>query len=259
MKTLAILGAKGMLGSDLVKYLNKKFIITSIDKENYELEKNKSFDIFINANGNSRRYWANKNSHLDFIASTASVHKTMLDFKCDLYVYISSIDVYGNGSNPKNAKETIGIRANNLQPYGFHKYLSELIVRKYKNKFLILRTSYILGSKLKKGSIFDLLNNQSLFITDKSKFQLISSKAISEIIKVLIDKKVKNKLFNVGGIGTFKIKNAKKYFDVNSKLLDNIETQIYEMNVDKLKDIYKKLKTSEQYLIEYLNDVNYKK
>lgn len=259
MKTLAILGANGMLGSDLVKYLGQKFIITSIDKKNYELQKNKSFDIFINANGNSRRYWANENPNLDFIASTVSVHKTMLDFKCDLYIYISSIDVYGNRSNPKNTKETIEIHTDNLQPYGFHKYLSEIIVRKYKSKFLIIRPSYILGTKIKKGPIFDLLNNQPLFITDKSKFQLISSKAISEIIEVLTEKKIKNTLFNVGGIGTFKFKDARKYFNVNPKLLDNIETQIYEMNTGKLKSIYKKLKTSEQYLIEYINDVNYKK
>lgn len=259
MKTLAILGSDGTLGSDLVRYFSTKYIVTGINRDNYELYIGKNYDIFINANGNSKRYWANKNPHLDFVASTASVHKSMFDFSCDLYVYISSIDIYGNKSKPNFSKEVVDIDTKNIQPYGFHKYLSELIVKKYKKKYLIIRPSYILGSNLKKGPIFDLLNNKPLFIAKQSKFQLVTSNVIGEVISKLISNRVKNTILNVGGVGTFKFIYADKYFKDEMKVVEDAETQIYEMNVSKLKSIYKKLRTSEQYLIDYLNDVNYKK
>lgn len=258
MKTLAILGSDGMLGSDLVKYFNKKYIVTGINRDNYKLNIEKNYDIFINANGNSKRYWANKNPHLDFVASTASVHKSMFDFNCGLYIYISSIDVYGNRSNPKNAREATSLNIDNLQPYGLHKYLSELIVKKYKNKYLIIRPSYILGSNLKKGPIFDLLNSKPLFITKQSKFQLVTSDVIGEVISKLIRNQVKNTILNIGGVGTFKFIYPNKYFKNKMKIVEDAETQIYEMNVSKLKSIYQKLKTSEQYLTQFLKDVKYK-
>ena len=67
-KTIGILGGTGMLGSDLVTILKKYFKVVPITKLNYSKCVGKSFDILINANGNSRRYWANQNPVEDFSA-----------------------------------------------------------------------------------------------------------------------------------------------------------------------------------------------
>ena len=135
LKTLAIIGSGGMLGSDLARFFNTKFDVVPIDKKNYQTHIGRSFDIVINANGNSKRFWANQNPLDDFFASSVSVYQSILDFPCDLYIYISSPDVYEDHTDPNHAKENIGSNPEKLQPYGFNKYLSELIVKNYSKKF----------------------------------------------------------------------------------------------------------------------------
>lgn len=252
MKTLAIIGSNGTLGSDLVKYLDPNFKVTSITKENYQLHLGKTFDILINANGNSKRFWANQNPEDDFFASTVSVYESIFDFNCDSYVYISSPDVYVNHEDPKFTKENEKIEPNNLEPYGFHKYLSELIVKKYREKFLILRLAMILGENLKKGPFYDVITNNPLRVSLDTKLQLITTSAIAEIVEILLEKFLANETLNIGGIGAFPFTKIEKYFDKEIQISNKAKTQIYEMNIEKVRKIYPKLKTSEDYLKNFL-------
>lgn len=252
MKNLAIIGANGMLGSDLIRYLHDGFYITSINKENYQTFIGKFFNIIINANGNSKRFWANQNPLDDFFASTVSVYKSIFDFPCDVYIYISSSDVYENHTEPEQTKESNKIIPENLSSYGLHKHLAELIVKKHREKFLILRHSIILGSNLRKGPFYDMLHNNSLVITLSSKLQLITTSAVADIIKILLENNVINETINIGGKGTFAFAKIREYYDREIKISTEAETQIYEMNVKKLERLYPKLKTSEGYLKEFL-------
>lgn len=252
MKKLAIIGSNGMLGSDLVFYLSPYFSITQISKENYSEYVNSVFDFIINANGNSKRYWGNENHVEDFIASTVSVYKSIFDFPCSTYIYISSQDVYENHYGPETTKENNEINPKSLPPYGFHKYISELIVKKYKENFLILRPSMILGRNLRKGPFYDIVNKGTLFITPEARLQLITTRAIAEIIETLLKEKILNETLNVGGKSTFAFTNIHKYFNKEIKILKTAETQLYEMSVEKVKQWYPKLKTSEEYLQEFL-------
>lgn len=241
-----------MLGSDLVQYLKTEFFVTSVTRKNYHLHSGKHFDIVINANGNSKRFWANQNPSEDFTKSTLSVYKSIFDFPCSLYIYISSSDVYENHTNPDITREGQKIDPENLQPYGFNKYLSELIVKKYAKRFLILRSSMILGTNLKKGPIYDVINNIPLFINLKTRLQLITTHAVTEIIQILLNSSITNEAVNIGGIGTFTFTKIRKYFDKDPQISPKAETQIYEMNVEKIRNLYPSLKTSEEYLQEYL-------
>lgn len=255
LKTLAIIGGNGMIGSDLNRFLSKDFIITPIDRENYKTFIGKYFDIVVNANGNSKRYWANRYPFEDFELSTISVYKTISDFPCSVYIYVSSSDVYNDHTNPKNTREDMDIVPEKLQPYGFHKYLSELIVKKYSKKFIILRLSMILGLNLRKGPFYDITNNIPLFIDLNSRLQLITTSGLAEVIRNVIRKRILNEVINIGGIGAFKFNRIKRYFNKDIKVSKVAETQIYEMNVKKIKMIYSKLKTSEEYLQEFLLNI----
>lgn len=242
-----------MIGSDLVRHLKTKFLITPITKKNYHLHSGRYFDIVINANGNSKRFWANQNPSEDFVKSTLSVYKSIFDFPCSFYIYISSSDVYENHTDPRFTKEEQEINPENLQPYGFNKYLNELIIEKYAKKFLILRSSMVLGKKLKKGPIYDIINNVPLFIKLKTRLQLITTRAVAEIIEIVLDKGLTNETINIGGVGTFTFTKIRRYFDRDLHILPKAEVQIYEMNVNKIKNLYPFLKTSEEYLQEFLN------
>lgn len=251
--SIGILGAKGLFGSDLAKFLKRKFRVVSITKENYNQQRGKNFDVLVNANGNSKRFWANENPLEDFLVSTLSVYKSISDFPCELYIYISSPDVYSDHEDPKSSKETTIIKPASLEPYGFNKYLSELIVKKYSKKYLIIRSAMILGKKLKKGPFYDLLKGNPLYVNLQTKLQLITTREISEVLMHLLKKNISNEVVNVGGRGTFELKRIKKYFNGKFQIEKSAKKQVYEMNISKLKKIFPGLKTSEEYLQDFLN------
>lgn len=252
-KSIAIIGANGLLGNDLKQYLSDNYEVTGITKENYNSYCGHKFDLIINANGNSKRFWANIHPLEDFITSTVSVYKSIFDFFHKTYIYISSSDVYEKHYNPVSTSENQEINSDKLSSYGFNKYLAERIVRRHSDSYLILRSSMILGSNLRKGPVYDILNNKDLFISKKSKLQLITTNEISRIISRLIGSKSRNEIFNLGGTGVFSFANAGKYFKQKIHFRKDAQLQQYEMNVSKLNRIYP-LKSSEDYLLEYLQD-----
>lgn len=241
-----------MLGSDLVRYLTQYFSVTAITKENYTSFLHTPFDIVINANGNSKRFWANQNVLEDFSLSTVSVYKSVLDFPTDLYIYISSSDVYANHTGKRYTKENQYSDTDRLSSYGLHKYLSEMVVRNHSSTYLILRCSMMLGSELRKGPLYDILHGKPLYITKESKLQMITTQEIAKCIQFLIQKKDKNKTYNIGGKGVVYFTNIRKYIDTPLSFSRNAEKQQYEMDVSTLESIYP-LKTSVVYLQEFLN------
>ncbi len=252
-RMVAVLGSNGLLGQDLVQFLGGKFDVTPINRDTYDKNKGKSFDILINANGNSKRFWALNNVYEDFEASTVSVYKSLYDFYFNKYVYISSVDVYANPSDLDLTSEDTLITASLLNSYGFHKYLSEQIVQNNLKNYLILRPSMILGRDLKKGPFYDLLNNNPLLVTQDSKLQLITTLAISQIIDILVSDTYQNKIFNIGGKGTFDFEDVSKSFNISPEWSSEARKQHYEMNVSKIESIYD-LKTSVDYLENWLNE-----
>jgi len=252
IRKIAILGANGMLGSDLVNYFSETFEVTGITRENYKENIDKNFDILINANGNSRRYWANQNPEADYEASVLSVKNSLNDFKFSQYIFISSSDIYPEHGNPQKNNEDTVIDTNLLEPYGLHKYQAEQLVNKL-SSYTILRCSAMLGRNLKKGIIFDLKNNQSLFVTKESYLQFITTAAVAEIIEYIILNNINKEIFNCGGVGHVTIEEIADLMTTPLNFQSNRQKQEYEMNINKLYTIYP-LKNSSEYLFEYLNN-----
>lgn len=251
---IIVIGANGLLGSDLVSNLSKDFEVIRVTKENYDSQKDKSCDVLINANGNSRRFWANEHVLEDFQASTVSVYHSLFDFSFKKYIYISSSDVYENHTSPETTKEDRRIDVKKLSPYGLHKYLSERIVMNATSDFIILRSSMMLGKNLKKGPIFDILHDKELFITKESKLQMITTEEVARIVKTMIVKRVSGEIFNIGGKGTVTVSSIESFAKKSVAVRENAEQQVYEMNVEKLES-YFPLQTSDAYLQEYLKKV----
>ncbi len=251
-KTLAVIGSRGMVGSDLMLYLKPKFQqVVGIDKKNYDQNRGKSFDVVINANGNSSKVWAKEHVLEDFAASTTSAYNSIFDFPCKTYIYISSADVYEDHSSKKSTSESQTIIPYNLSSYGFHKYLSECIVRNSCTNYIILRCPMILGTNLKKGPIYDIFHKSSLFISEQSSFQMFTTAEITKFICFILDRNTVKEVFNVGGRGTVAFSKISKYVRRPVKFPKDGKTHIYEMDVSKLHKIYN-LKTSADYLTQFL-------
>lgn len=251
MKRLAVIGSFGMLGSDLVHFFRPHFHVTGIHKDNYRRHVGHSFDVVVNANGNSKRFWANEHPIEDFEASTVSVYKSLVDFPHKTYVYISSSDVYADHTSPRTTKEQSVKSGMELSPYGFHKYISEQIVAKYAAKYLILRSSMILGKNLKKGPVYDMLHGVPLFITKTSQLQMITTREIAKIISYMIAHNVRGETYNMGGTGVVDFRTIESIVGSRVSISKGATKQMYEMNVSKLHKVYK-LKTSTAYLQEFL-------
>ncbi|MBI4085850.1 MAG: NAD-dependent epimerase/dehydratase family protein [Candidatus Liptonbacteria bacterium] len=253
IRTAGIIGGKGMLGSDLAEFLGNDFETTAIDKDNYGEHCGESFDVLINANGNSQRFFANEHPFEDFEMSTVSVYKTFFDFSFNRYIYISSSDVYNDHSNPAATGEEQETDALKLQPYGFHKYLAEQIVKRNAKRWFIVRSSAILGTRLKKGPVYDILRGNPLWIDGSTRLQFITTVALAEIIRTLLEKVPGNDIFNAGGRGTFDFSGAEETFKKPVSFKDNPERQAYEMNIEKLAALFP-LKTSQEYVQEFIKN-----
>ena len=243
-----ILGAKGFIGSAFVRYCQaKKIQFAAIEKDNYKDYVGQSCDIFINANGNSKKYIAEKYPQRDFKLSFLSVEKTLRDFGIKKYICISSIDVYNNFSDPKENHEDSDINVSKQSFYGFHKYLAEQMIKKYAQDWLVIRCGGFVGKGLKKNSIFDILNSLPLRIHVASQYQYLPVDELPKIVFFLIRKKFSKEVFNACGKGLISLKEVIKLVQsyklkCNSK---NSKKEIYNINIRKIYSFFRLPSTKE--------------
>ena len=129
MRTCLIIGGRGFVGSAIASAASEAGWVVSIARSpDLQLLPWAKFDLIINANGNAKKYLANQNPHADFEASLRSVALSLNDFQCQKYIYISTVDVYEDTTSELTTLESAQINLMNLDTYGFHKRLAELVV-----------------------------------------------------------------------------------------------------------------------------------
>lgn len=225
---IAVLGSNGFIGNNLFKELSREFSVIGITRDNYKKYVGEKFDIFINANGNSKKYWAENHPLEDFGSNVLSVYKTLLDFKFKKYIYLSTIDT---------------IRRDSV--YGFHKYLAEqLLLEKIENVF-ILKLGTVIGPNLKKGVVYDLLNHFPLWVTEDSNFPLITIRGVTKEIKEIIKSGNFQGSYVVAGSKPLNVKQIAKFLGVKYRIRkEAIEKKYLDLSFGK---------TAKEYLKEYLN------
>ena len=228
-----ILGGKGFVGSAFARFCQntgKKFVV--IDRQNYNDHIGKPCDFFINANGNSSKVLATKDPLQDFDVTVRNTRKTLVDFKFKKYVLISSCDVYPDCSSPGTTKEDLPIDVSKQSPYGFHKYLAEECVRNGASDWIIVRLGGMVGPGLKKNAIFDILNGGPLWLDPTSQLQYMNTDDVSKITFMLIQKDLKQEIFNVCGKGLVRLENIIKNYKVNASP-DSPKVK-YDINIEKI-------------------------
>ena len=180
--TFAVLGGKGFVGSAIVRELQGRGAnVTVIDKDEYADAIGASFDILINANGNSKKYLALKDPASEFELSVSSVAHSLKDFEIGCYVHLSTIDVYHDHSDPGANSEETHINTSLLSPYGMHKYMAEQLVSYYADRWLIFRMAGFVGPGLWKNSIHDMLTHQPIRVHLDSEYQYLHINALARV------------------------------------------------------------------------------
>jgi dTDP-4-dehydrorhamnose reductase len=210
--------------------------VTNITKEN-RLEyfnNNKYYDCVINANGNSRKFWANNNPLDDFELSTKSVYESLLRLRYNKYIYISSVDAGYNNY------------------YGLNKKLSEDIVKFCAKNYTILRCSAIIGKNMKKGILKDIIDGNKVYITPNSQYQFITNTEIAKIINKLLYIS-ESKTLEVGGVEAITVSELAYFLKKPIVYSDKLETLVYNQDITELCKYYN-IKTSKEYIMEALSE-----
>ncbi len=240
-----VLGGKGFVGSAFVRAARgtraagRRHDVSAIDLDNYEQFRGRSCDLLINANGNSKKFLAEQDPTKEFDASVASVLRSLLDFPCKRYVYLSTIDVYPRVDGPRWNRETTPIRAEKVSRYGLHKHLAEQLVRKYADRWLICRMGGMVGAGLWKNSIFDILHDQPLRVSAASEYQFMNTDDVAKIVLALVRRQPENDLFNVCGAGCIALARIAELAGKPAprSVVENPRVERYEVNVEKLQSL----------------------
>jgi nucleoside-diphosphate-sugar epimerase len=199
---ILLLGAQGFVGSAFARLFTGRGIAhESITRESYPGAIGRTGRILINASANSRKYLAEQDWHADFDASVSAVVRTLLDFHADLYVLLSSVDVYNTLDDPAWNAEDAVIDPLRLSAYGFHKYIAEACVRRHAPRWLIVRLGGMVGPGLRKNPVFDVLQGRPLSIHPDSKYQFMSTDAVADAVWRLVESGETNRVINVCGQG----------------------------------------------------------
>jgi nucleoside-diphosphate-sugar epimerase len=237
-KKAIILGGSGFLGSALCAEARKRgWDVIPVNHSGYPQCVGMSCDVLINANGNSKKYLADKDPNLDFDLSVLSVAHSLHDIQTRLYVYLSSIDVYSNKSNPACNHEDSVLSHDKISPYGFNKLVAEQLVRHTAKSWLILRLGGFVGYGLKKNSIYDMLNKQPLRVHPDSCYQYMDAAAMAAIAMQMIDTGPQKGIFNLTGDGIISLKEIARWIPDNplsGAPLDQ-PPEHYEVNISKIK------------------------
>ena len=222
---IGVIGAKGFVGQEIYDHLGKDHTVYPIHKG---APGTRHYHIIIDANGSSSKYKAEQDPLADFQASVDSVMCHVNTFKCDKYIYISSIDA----EMPWESN------------YGFNRGIAEQIVRKYAKKWTIVRLCSVIGLEAKKGIVYDILNDKKLFVKKDSLIQVIPVKEVARKIPMVFDNYNHETLgfYSYGGIEVGEICNM---FGKNPEVDATAENQLYDEDAAPLG-----FDTAEEYLKE---------
>jgi nucleoside-diphosphate-sugar epimerase len=201
-----LIGGNGFVGSAFARACaaaGREHVV--ITRQNYQDYRGKACSILVNANGNSKKYLSKDRPLDDFDLSVRSVRASLLDFRYDCYVHLSSCDVYPDCSDPAATAEDAPIDVARQSPYGFHKYLAEQCVRHVARRHLIFRMGGFVGPGLKKNAVFDVLAGGPLWLDPESELQFIHTDRLAEVVLGLAQAGVANDTFNICGRGTVRL------------------------------------------------------
>lgn len=181
----ALIGFTGFVGSNLLKQEHFDALFNSTNIRDIAKE---DFDIVVSAAPSATKWLANKDPKTD-LALTHEFIERLQAIKTHHFVLISTVDVY---PSPVNVNEDSGLSADEMQPYGRHRFYIEEAVKELFDNHLIVRLPGLFGAGLKKNFLFDLMHREPRFIGQDKWNSLLESmtgdkKTVLENVYTLLD------------------------------------------------------------------------
>lgn len=158
-------------------------------------------DLLIDCGGNSRKYLADEDPVADFDASATHCLRSLQRFPGKRVLHISTVDVYPDLGDRRRTAESEEIDPARCSRYGLHRFLAEQIVRHYASDWVILRLAGMVGPRLRKNPVFDILNQRPLRIHPDSLYQFMHTDDVAAAALVLARQAESGAIFNLCGAG----------------------------------------------------------
>lgn len=249
-----LLGGNGFVGSAYARRLTaagREFAI--ITRDNYADFVGRSCDLVINANGNSKKYLADRAPLDEFDASVRSVRKSLVDFRCQTYVYLSTVDVYPDCSPGSNTSEAASLDGASQSTYGFHKYLAEQCVRHSAREWLILRLGGFVGPGLWKNPIHDILSGGPLWLDSASQLQFLHTDRAADLALSLVDAGCRQEVFNLCGRGVVSLAEVIEAAGASASVRPGSPVVRYEVDIKKLA-AHRKVPETRSAVLEFVRE-----
>ena len=191
MKSIAVIGAGGFVGSTICKYintLNEVKLVPVFRSENYE-EKLKDSNYIIHCANSPSRYKATQDPIYDY-------------YECVKKTY--DFSELAKKTNAKFVLISSMSAATQLdQVYGLNRASAELIARK--DNALIIRLGYMFSKKRTYGALNDIINNDDVYLDGNSEY---SFSDVGWNAKKIVDLTLENRsgIFELGSSGSITLK-----------------------------------------------------
>lgn len=240
-----IIGGEGFVGSAYVRLLAGKGLPHQvINRANYDAFAGQACDVLINANGNSKKFMADRDPKWEFDASVRSVAHALEDFKAGYVIHLSTGDVYPDQSSPEVSREEQAIDPARQSRYGAHKYIAETLVRAAAPKHLIMRMGGFVGPGMKKNAIYDMLTGAPVWLQPESQLQFIGTDTAAKLVWGLYESGVRNEVVNLGASGAVRIGDIHARLGSASAFQPEARLVQFEISTQKLAHLAGPLPTS---------------
>lgn len=252
-----VIGGNGFVGSAYPRLFDQIGVeYRIIARENYSEFIGQSCDIVINANGNSKKFLADRDPKGEFDASVRSVVHSLEDFKAAAYVFLSSGDVYPQQDRPEITREDQILDTREMSRYGLHKHTAEAIVRAVQPRSLVMRMGGFVGPNLRKNAVFDMMHDQPIWLHPDSELQFISTDSAARIVWGLIQKEIWGEIINLGAKGVVRIGDLFDRIRPTSNFVPDARKIRFEISTDKLERHYGPLPRTEDEVSAFLTSNN---
>lgn len=146
----ALVGYTGFVGSNLANQTDFSGLYNS---KNISQAFSESYDLVIYCGVKAEKYLANQNPETDY-QHIEQAFENIRRLRAKKLVLISTIDVY---DSPGEGNENTEINMENLNPYGYHRFLLEKRVVENIDQAVVIRLPALYGKNIKKNFIFDMM------------------------------------------------------------------------------------------------------
>jgi nucleoside-diphosphate-sugar epimerase len=230
-----IIGGNGYVGSAYPRLFESLGLEHQVvTRDNYESLAGQRCDVLINANGNSKKFMADRDPKWEFDASVRTVLHSLEDFPSECYIHLSTGDVYPETHAPEVSREDAEIDPKRQSRYGLHKHVAEHLVRALHPRSIVMRMGGFVGPGMKKNAIFDMLNGQPVWLTPDSELQFISTDGAARLVWRLYERGVANEVVNLGAEGVVRIGDVHERLQSASPFAPEARQVRFEISTDKL-------------------------